>query len=342
MVPNHIMLASTFSYIALFLVTAASPSSPPRTQIDDDHTPLPLIIWHGLGDTFNGDGIKWTGELAQSVHEGTFVYPISLAASDASADRSATFWGNVTEQLDTVCQELAAHPILSTAPAVDALGFSQGGIFLRGFVERCNFPKVRSLVTFGTPHNGIIDFKACGPTDWLCKGAMALLKSNTWSSYVQNRLVPAQYYRTTDPKDSSKASEEYLEHSNFLADINNERSVKNGTYAANIATLHYFVAYIFENDTTVVPSNSAWFDDVDLDSGKITALKDRAIYKEDWLGLKKLNEKGGLLFKSTPGEHMQLDEEVLLDAFKLYFGPLKEKASSSESSQMERYFNVEL
>ena len=44
--------------------------------------------------------------------------------------------GNLTEQLAQVCSDLASHPILSPAPAVNALGFSQGGQFLRGFVER--------------------------------------------------------------------------------------------------------------------------------------------------------------------------------------------------------------
>ena len=47
------------------------------------------------------------------------------------------------------------------------------------------------------------------------------------------------------------------------------------------------------------------------------------MYKEDWLGLKGLDEKGALIFKTHPGDHMQLEEEVLKEAFQEYFGPAK-------------------
>jgi palmitoyl-protein thioesterase len=162
----------------------ARPNHHRNNNDDNDDTPLPLVIWHGLGDAFNGEGLQEVGALAEAANPGTFVYTISLGGSDANADRSATFFGNVTAQIEQVCDALASHPILSTAPAIDAIGFSQGGQFLRGYVEKCNNPPVRSLVTFGSQHNGIIEFKACGPIDWLCKGAMALLRFNTWSTFV--------------------------------------------------------------------------------------------------------------------------------------------------------------
>ncbi|KAF2668661.1 alpha/beta-hydrolase [Microthyrium microscopicum] len=310
------------SLASLALLAPAALSIPLSDDLDD--TPLPLVIWHGLGDSFAGDGIKEVGELAEAIHDGTFVYTIGIGA-DANADRSASFWGNVTEQIAEVCAALAAHPILSTAPAIDALGFSQGGVFLRGYVERCNVPPVRSLVTFGSPHNGIVDFAACGPNDWVCKGAMALLKTNTWSNYVQARLVPAQYYRNTDPE-TGGPSEEYLEHSNFLADINNERVLKNTSYAGNLRKLKNFVMYMFEDDTTVSPKESSWFADVNLTDASVTPLRERNIYKQDWLGLKTLDKNGGIVFKTTPGKHMELSDKVLNSTFKSFFGPFKSKA----------------
>ncbi|KAB5555053.1 Alpha/Beta hydrolase protein [Coniochaeta sp. 2T2.1] len=291
-------------------------SAKQKTLEDNDDTPLPLVIWHGLGDSFANPSLRDVAALAESVNPGTLVYTIALAP-DANGDRSATFLGNVTEQIAQVCARLAAHPILSTAPAIDALGFSQGGQFLRGYVQRCNYPPVRSLVTFGAQHNGIVDFRSCGPTDWVCKGAMALLRGNTWSSFVQSRLVPAQYYRDPEPAEYEK----YLEHSNFLADINNERVLKNKTYVENLKRLENFVMYMFEDDTVAIPKESAWFEEVN--GTETTPLRARPIYKEDWIGLKELDRKGGLTFKTTPGEHMQLDDKVLKEAFKEYFGVLK-------------------
>lgn len=292
---------------------------------DDVDTPLPLVIWHGLGDTFNGDGIKRVGELAEEINPGTFVYSIALG-NDASTDRSATFFGNVTEQIDAVCQLLAAHPILSTAPAVDAIGFSQGGQFLRGYIERCNFPPVRSLVTFGSQHNGIVKFKACGDSDWVCKAAMALLRFNTWSSFVQARLVPAQYYR--DPEDY----DQYLEHSNFLADINNERILKNVTYKENLASLTNFVMYLFEDDTTVVPKETSWFEEVN--GTETIPLRARKLYTEDWIGLRDLDRKGGLKFRSITGEHMNISEQTINETISDFFGPYKRHFDLEEQPRL--------
>jgi len=55
------------------------------------------------------------------------------------------------------------------------------------------------------------------------------------------------------------------------------------------------------------------------------ALRDRELYKEDYLGLKKLDKAGGLHFKTTPGEHMQIDDQVLNDTMKEFFGPYGKK-----------------
>lgn len=287
------------------------------TSDDEDDTPLPVIIWHGLGDTFAAEGLQSVGAAVEKINPGTFVYYVRLDESPSN-DRTATFYGNVTEQIAKVCDDLASHPILSTAPAVDAVGFSQGGQFLRGYIERCNFPPVRSLVTFGSQHNGIVDYKACSAADWLCKGAMALLHGNTWSSWVQGRLVPAQYFR--DPRDLDS----YREHSNFLADINNERALKNQTYAKNIARLEHFVMYVFDDDTTVIPKETAWFEEVSDE--KVTPLRELPIYTEDWIGLKALDKKGGLKFKTVKGAHMEISDEVLEETFDEFFGPLKKSA----------------
>lgn len=308
-------LATLLSLLAAASSLSASfiPKPPLHTK-DDDDTPLPLIIWHGLGDSFANEGIQSVATLVEETNPGTFTYIIKLA-DDGNGDSQATFFGNLTEQVDKVCADLAANNILSTAPAVDALGFSQGGLFLRAYIERCNNPPVRSLVSFGSPHNGISEFQNCGAMDWLCKGTQGLLRSSTWTAYVQGNLVPAQYFR--DPKEYDK----YLAYSNFLADINNERELKNMTYKANLEKLDRFVMYMFENDTTVIPKETSWFAEVD-EEGAVQDLRDRELYKEDWLGLKSLDKKGALEFKLTEGRHMSLSDTLLKEVFKGYYGPM--------------------
>ena len=232
----------------------------------------------------------------------------------------------MTEQVAAVCADLSRHPVLARAPAVNALGFSQGGQFLRAYVERCNDPPVANLVTFGAQHNGIASFNSCDEGDWLCNAWEGVLRTQTWSAFVQSSLVPAQYFR--DPEDL----ESYLEHSNFLADVNNERGDKNATYKENLQRLERFVMYKFAEDTVVVPAESGWFQEKNITSGEVTKLKDRALYKEDWLGLKSLDERGRLEFREVKGQHMQLNADDLVDAFKTYFSP---KTSRQNSAQVD-------
>ena len=264
--------------------------------------------------SYKAEGLRSVGTLANTTNPGTYTYFIRLDP-EPSSDRSATFFGNLTVQIQQVCDDLASHPILSKVPAVNALGFSQGGQFLRAYIERCNKPRVANLVTFGAQHNGISRFQKCADNDWLCKGSQGLLQSNTWSEFVQSKLVPAQYYRDAEDLET------YLEKSNFLADVNNERKVKNATYRQNMKKVDRFAMYVFEEDVTVVPKESGWFSEVNGTTGEVTKLQDRDMYKEDWIGLRWLDEEHRLEFRTIEGAHMELSNKVLVEAFERYFRP---------------------
>ncbi|RJE21128.1 Palmitoyl-protein thioesterase [Aspergillus sclerotialis] len=318
------MLSLLTTLLTLSTISAALPSSP-STQSSTSFQP-PLIIWHGLGDDFERDGLQEVAELAKATNPNTYVHLIRLSDT-GSGDLQATFFGNVTEQIAQVCSQLASDPILSSAPSVNALGFSQGGQFLRGYVERCNNPPVRNLVTFGSQHNGISEFQVCGVTDWLCHAGDALLNAGKWSKLAQGHLVPAQYYR--NPEDMQN----YLQYSNFLADINNERDVKNATYKENLMKLNRLAMFMFEDDQIVHPKETAWFAEVNGTSGKVTPLDERPIYKEDWLGLKTLGELGKLEFLVAPGQHMQLSKRFLEWTFRDYFAPVEGTSFDPEDSE---------
>ncbi|KAG6030497.1 hypothetical protein E4U41_007817 [Claviceps citrina] len=325
--------------VAAVIGTALASTKPQSwsSSRDSDDNPLPLVIWHGLGDSVSGEGLAQIAQLAEAIAPGIYVHMVNPNKDGSGDDRTATFLGNVTEQVRTVCEQLASDPVLSTAPAIDAIGFSQGGQFLRGYVERCNRPRVRNLVTFGSQHNGITEFRACGPSDFVCKGAMALLRFNVWSPFVQSRVVPAQYYRPAEAADAAEPAgdyQSYLAHSNYLADINNERPLKNEQYRRNLASLDNFVMYLFENDTVSIPKESSWFGDVDA-GGRLVPLKDRAMYKEDWLGLKALDKKGALKFRTVEGEHMQIPVQVLNDTMTEFLGQYRPRTLSEDVGDFE-------
>jgi hypothetical protein len=69
----------------------------------------------------------------------------------------------------------------------------------------------------------------------------------------------------------------------------------------------------------------------------VVPLQERALYKEDWLGLKGLDEQGRLDFKSVPGQHMQLTNKILERTFKEYFGRVQgsELRVQDEQPEME-------
>lgn len=288
----------------------------------------PLLIWHGLGDSYDSEGIASVAALYKSTYPGAVVHAI---AADPSNDAQATFWGHVDDQVAQACHALSLIPDFAFAPRINALGFSQGGQFLRALVQRCGTRlNVRSLVTFGSQHNGIATFAECAEDDWWCNTWSSVLRSNTWSEFVQSNLVPAQYFR--DPEDLSS----YLESSGFLADVNNEREAKNQTYKANLQKLDRFVMYLFEGDEVVHPKESSWFAEVNGTTGNVTHLRQRDIYKEDWLGLKSLDEKGALAFRKVPGGHMKIAEKTLKHVFETDFAPESEKKLELELESMSQ------
>ena len=77
---------------------------------------------------------------------------------------------------------------------------------------------------------------------------------------------------------------------------------------------------MFEDDTTVVPKESAWFAELNRTTGERTLVEDRELYKQDWIGLKELGDRKRLEFLTTPGRHMELSDELLTDLFKKYLG----------------------
>ncbi|KAK6346730.1 hypothetical protein TWF696_006842 [Orbilia brochopaga] len=278
--------------------------------------PLPLVIWHGLGDNYENPGLQSVADLYKSIYPGAVTHIIALG-EDAGADRKASYFGSLHEDMAAVCSQLSANPDLITAAAphgVHALGFSQGGLFMRGFIETCNVPAVHTLVTFGSPHNGISEFVHCKPTDWVCRAAFGFLGANKWSEWVQSNIVPAQYYRHP----SEEQMQKYLESSGFLADVNNEREVKNGNYSSNLAGMEGgLVLYKFDEDQVIIPKESVWFADVKED-GEVRWLTDRKMYTEDWLGLKRLDKAGKLKFLKTGGQHMHITDDLLKEVYTKY------------------------
>ena len=61
-----------------------------QKPLGQDDTPLPVVIWHGLGDNFQNDGLQEVASLIEDVNEGTLTYIIRLA-EDGSGEYVSIF-----------------------------------------------------------------------------------------------------------------------------------------------------------------------------------------------------------------------------------------------------------
>lgn len=275
---------------------------------------LPVVLWHGMGDSCCA---PWSiGSIKTVIEEKLGVYVHSIATgSSSSRDVLSSYFGNVNDQVTAACEQLRAIPEL--ANGYNAVGFSQGGQFLRAVVQRCqhSLPRMHTLITMGGQHQGIMNTPGCLNDDgshssddvlrWLyrlvqsttCRLMQKLLSGGAYLPGIRDHVVQAQYFK--DPYHL----DQYLALNPFLPDINNERAVKTQRYADNLASLKKLVLVRFTEDATVIPPESAWFGF--FNGSHTLTMKQQPIYTQDWIGLKTLDQAGRLLFEECEGQHMQ-------------------------------------
>ncbi|KAG5421564.1 hypothetical protein I9W82_000655 [Candida metapsilosis] len=283
-------------------------------SVPGPETYRPVVLWHGLGDNYNGSGIHNVNELISRLYPGIFFHSIYID-EDPSGDQQKSLFGNANQQVDLVCDQLKGIQELANSDGIDAIGFSQGGVLLRGLIQRCPDVSFHNLITFGSPHMGVMEMPLCqDPRDWICKRRNELLKKQVWNDNVQRRILPAQYFR--DPFEYEK----YLKHSLYLADINNERKDKNATYVENLTKLNKLVLITFTEDTTVVPKESAMFCDIDTKWKQTIPFDKTDLYTRDYIGIRQLHESGKIEFHDIEAEHMSISDEFIEEIALKYLG----------------------
>ena len=171
----------------------------------------------------------------------------------------------------------------------------------------------------------------------------ALVKNGIYSSFAQNNLIFAQYFRDEAQIDK------YLNGNNFLRDLNNERigdrevgppssssnvrqvvagdepvEPRNQTYKENFSSLERLVLFRFSLEQTVAPPQSAHFTlpspnatncDKHLPNPAKPCYIDPVpysklpLYVEDYIGLRKLDEEKKVVRDVCEGTHMEIDRE---------------------------------
>ena len=271
--------------------------------------PLPVVLWHGMGDVCCSPfSLGKVTRLIQQEIPGVYVRSLSFGGS-TSEDLVSGYFGNVNQQVAEACSTVASDPRLRDG--FHAIGFSQGGQFLRALAQRCPQPPMRNLITLGAQHQGVSAFPRCpssSPPDSLCRLSRKLINKGAYTTFIQRHSVQAQYWH--DPLNQ----ESYRAHSLFLADINNERQPRNHSYADHLSRLQHLVLVQFAGDTMVTPRESALFGFyVPGQTVRLLAMNETDLYLEDRIGLRLLDHSNRIVTYVVPGDHLQLDMKWFVD-----------------------------
>ena len=105
----------------------------------------PTVLMHGLGDAGSNAGMQ---SLAQSVET---AYPGAYATAVDVANTLFSFIVPINDQVDEFAAAVMADPKLKSAPLINVVGLSQGGLVIRGYAERYagrnGYPGVKNLVS---------------------------------------------------------------------------------------------------------------------------------------------------------------------------------------------------
>jgi len=266
----------------------------------------PVVIWHGMGDSCCNP--LSMGRIRRLIEENgpKKIYVKSLMlGSNIFTDIEHGYLANMNDLVAEACRQVQADENLRDG--FHALGFSQGGLFVRALAQRCSSPPIRNLISVGGPQQGIFGFPYCLGEDAICDTVRGMLNLGAYVGFVQNNLVQAQYWH--DP-----TTDRYIEKSVFLADLNCDRECNHTLYTTNLVRLHNMVLVKFLQDEMVVPKESEWFGYYPKgDTKRVKTFNETEFYTQNKLGLRTLFDEDRLHFLSVDGDHLRFTEEFFIN-----------------------------
>lgn len=290
-------------------MSAAHKAPPRRTK---DATATPVVQMHGMGDWAN-DPFGMV-PLAKDISEylgGAYVLNVQIGANSI-ADILNGFLMNLDDQVDYFANVIRSDSQL--ANGFNAIGYSQGNLVIRGYIERYNSPPVLNFISMHGPLAGVSGFPGCALDKNLCKVFAEVLGALAYKPAVQTHLAQANYFR--DPM----KIETYQQNARFLPDINNEDSSAAAEYNSRFLALQSLVLVKALGDTVVIPNDSEWFGSFQDNSlENIWSFSQTPWYTNDLFGLQTLDKQGKVFFYTTEGDHLDFETDFLLDLVGQYF-----------------------
>lgn len=255
---------------------------------------LPVAVFHGIGDACDFPG---TTDFVDYLKE---KLKTEVRCIEQGNGFITSWFSKFSKQAEMACESIRNDPIFQGEFSV--LGISQGTLIARYIIQHCNIKGiVKNFVSIAGPHMGIaaIPRLTCG---WLCDQINGIAAKLFYTDIFQEHLAPAGYFKDRHNYES------YQQYSTFLANLNNEKTVKNAEYKRRFSLLEKVCLMMNEKDTVISPASTAWFEFYDKEQNKVLPLRESTFYQEDFIGLRQLDEAGKVKFVKLSGDHIHFSD----------------------------------
>jgi len=277
-----------------------------------------VVLMHGL--LAGSDTMDYAKSWIEADYPGIYVKNVEICGELTCGILPSLFL-DLNLQIEQFAQIVANDTKLKNG--FNLIGWSQGGIITRGYIERYNNPPVYNWISWAGPHGGQYGVPSvnywCPDAEcpWLLELFDDVMNGSWTERFIQDHISFSTYWK--DPF----AYSTYLNVSTVLADINNERPIKNATYKKNMLSLNTALLIYSTTDSIVIPNTSPWFQHYKVGQDtQVVSLKDTDQYRGDWLGLQTLDRQNKLQLFSIPCGHIWIGFPSCKTYYDKYTKPL--------------------
>lgn len=276
---------------------------------------LPIFFMHGVGDNHNefGSMQDWIREIDPNVT----MYSLPVCDDTASY---ANLWDQGQQIMDRIREQIAASPDIYQ-DGYTFLSHSQGALTARTVVERMDDHNIHTFIGLAGPQAGEFGIPKACDNELLCELSklgkdlvFSVVFTGLKADVFQQYLSFANFWN--DPRPSyalGTPHQDYLDGNTFLPVLNNDPQratqgpfkkkddTEAARYKANLLRLKQAVFTAGTTDDMIMPYNSGVWEFYDATGKNIVPLKETALWTEDWLGLRELDESGRLNLSVAEG-----------------------------------------
>jgi palmitoyl-protein thioesterase len=188
----------------------------------------------------------------------------------------------------------------------------------RGYIQKYNKPPVVNFLSVHGTVSGVAGFPNCNPAGLLgpvCDQISDLIGDEAYTNSSQEALFQLDYFR--DPM--RVGTDAYKTYSQ-IAQWNNEGNTVSPLFKENFVKVKRFAMIKALKDTMVFPNEGEWWGHfADGSQKEVLTMRQTKWYTEDLFGLKTVDERGGIVFNSTEGNHLEFSHEQLVWWVQNYF-----------------------